>query len=140
MHNGHQIDFENTWTGKETVTYDGQIVSEKRTLSGGVHVFNVIEGNESAHYEVEVRFQFRGAGSYLGVTIRRNGMLLFTNDSRHKKTRPSYGVIREQESLLVTAGPVRETVVREVLLVVCHHCGHKNEATTRFCGKCGASV
>jgi len=36
--------------------------------------------------------------------------------------------------------PVREGLVREVLLVVCPHCGQRNDATKRKCDKCGASI
>lgn len=35
---------------------------------------------------------------------------------------------------------IRETVVREVTLVVCPHCGHRNEADRGLCAVCGTPV
>ncbi|MFW9888583.1 MAG: PH domain-containing protein [Candidatus Thorarchaeota archaeon] len=35
---------------------------------------------------------------------------------------------------------IRETVIKEVTLVVCPHCGHRNESSRRHCEKCGASI
>jgi hypothetical protein len=76
IHNGHQIRIEwSVWTGKEKVSYDGQIMSDRHTIAGGIHVFTVNEGSETAQYEV--RFS-------LGVTsppieVRRNGIIIYSN-------------------------------------------------------------
>jgi hypothetical protein len=36
--------------------------------------------------------------------------------------------------------PFRQEIVKEVVLVVCPHCGQRNDATTRTCTNCGASI
>ena len=68
--NGHQIEvFASIWNGKETVKYDGNIVSDRRNLSTfrSIHSFKVKEEDEEIVYEVEVMVS--------GYAIRRNGII-----------------------------------------------------------------
>ena len=60
-------------SGRETVTYDGEIVSEKRSLLYlTVHSFNVQRGDVLDVFEVNV---IAGLGSQ-GVVIRKNGIVV----------------------------------------------------------------
>ena len=68
--NGHQIEvFASLWTGKETVKYDGNVVSDRRNISTfrSIHSFKVQEEGQEIVYEVEVM-----SGGY---AIRRNGII-----------------------------------------------------------------
>lgn len=63
----------NALTGKETVTYDGQLVSEKRSmLYMTVHSFNVRRGDVEDVYEVNV---IGGVAGH-GFAIRKNGIIM----------------------------------------------------------------
>ena len=68
--NGHQIEvFASLWTGKETVKYDGNVVSDRRNISTfiSIHSFKVQEEGQEIVYEVEVM-----SGGY---AIRRDGII-----------------------------------------------------------------
>lgn len=68
--NGHQFDiFVSSWTGKETIKYDGNIISDRRNISTNIsfHSFKVQEEGEEIVYEVEVMSR--------GFAIRRNGII-----------------------------------------------------------------
>ena len=68
--NGHTIEiYVSVWNGKETVKYDGDVVSDRRNLMtfSSIHSFKVQELGEEIVYEVQV-------GSY-GYAIRRNGII-----------------------------------------------------------------
>lgn len=61
-------------TGKETIHYDGQLVSEKRSfLYMTVHSFNVKTGDHLDVYEVNV---IAGLSSQ-GVVVRKNGIVVY---------------------------------------------------------------
>ncbi len=78
VHNGHRIEFRNqSLTGKETVLYDGNIVSQKSTIGGTIHLFKVTEESEEVNYEVEVNLKWHGLGAT--TTVRRNGIVIFTD-------------------------------------------------------------
>ena len=71
--NGHQIEvFISSWTGKETIKYDGNIVSDRRNLKtfSSTHSFKVQEDGEEVVYEVQ-----SFAGFSPGYAIRRNGII-----------------------------------------------------------------
>lgn len=127
--NGHRIDIKNTWTGKETILYDGKIVSEKRSMFGANHVFQVQEDDELVQYEI----QFSVGSTSVKVVARRNGLIIFTNDD---------GFIPPPDPMLKTASSptVKETIIKEIILVVCPHCSHRNESSKRRCEKCGSSI
>lgn len=128
----HQIVVEySNWTSKHWVTYDGRKVSEKQGLIRGTHLFQAIENGQTVQYEVTI-----GGWRNLVVTVKRNGILIFSPepgfkppliDTMPKQTQPPQEI------------HVKE-VVREVVLVVCPHCGHRNDANKRTCEKCQASI
>ena len=67
------IEFENSLTGKETILYNGQVMSEATSLLGGTHRFEVLEGGETVRYEARVSIKplFR-----VGIDIYRNDKFL----------------------------------------------------------------
>jgi hypothetical protein len=71
--NGHQIEiFISSWTGKETIKYDGNIVCDRRNLRtfSSINSFKVQENGEEVVYEVQSI-----AGLAPGYAIRRNGII-----------------------------------------------------------------
>ena len=71
---GHRIELGlSFWTGKERITCDGRVVSEKRSFQHlTAHFFTVREGNAEVVYEVNVI----GNGLYLGYIVRRDGIIV----------------------------------------------------------------
>lgn len=49
-----RIDIDNDIWGKETIRYNGEIVSEKSSIFGSVHSFEKEENGEIAKYEVRI--------------------------------------------------------------------------------------
>jgi len=74
-------------------------------------------------------FPFNVEAWFLACLVFVMGMAAGSADMKPKRFRPS----ARRET-------IRETVTKETVLVICPHCGHKNEIGTRFCGKCGASI
>ena len=73
--NGHQIDiFASRWSGRETVSCDGEVKSSFRNIKTvvGVHHFEADEDGEKAVYEVNVIGGILG----FGYAIRRNGIIV----------------------------------------------------------------
>ena len=72
--NGHSIEIVTSiWNGKESVSYDGRVVSSRRNIStfSSIHSFKVDESDESAIYEVQIL-----SGIFtIGYAIRRNGII-----------------------------------------------------------------
>lgn len=72
--NGHSIEVVvSIWNGKESVSYDGNIVSSRRNLStfSSIHSFKVEEAGESVVYEVQILSGILTAG----YALRRNGII-----------------------------------------------------------------
>lgn len=71
--NNHTFDIQTSiWSGKETIRYDGRVVSEKRSfLFVTPHSFTVEESGQPVVYEVNV---ITGMTSH-GYLIRRNGII-----------------------------------------------------------------
>lgn len=123
----HQIIVEESkWTGNITVKYDGKKISSKNYLFGRKHMFDTTEDGQHAHYEVSLSFPYITRK----VTISRNGVVIFSQ----REGFVSPPVQREE-----TAFRERE-IVREIVLVVCPNCAHRNESSRRTCEKCGASI
>jgi hypothetical protein len=82
-HSGHMIQVEPMgFLGKETVYYDGRVVSEKTSLTGANHDFSVAEDGEQIFYQVNISASvasFLGAGP--NVEIRRNGQVIYSQRS-----------------------------------------------------------
>jgi len=125
----HQIVVEySNWTSKHWVTYDGMKVSEKWGLILGTHHFQVIEDGVTAKYEVKI-----GWGWKQKVSVKRNGILIFSTEEGFRPLPTSTPMTTEQP-------PQKEVIVKEVVLVVCPHCNHRNDANMRTCEKCHASI
>ena len=61
------------WTGKERISVDGRVVSEKRSFHQFTpHSFTVREGNADVVYEVNVFSN----GFLTGYIVRRNGIIV----------------------------------------------------------------
>ena len=54
-----EIDLISLFTGKETVYYNGEIVSRKKSMWGCVHSFNVNENGTDTHYEIKTGLVFQ---------------------------------------------------------------------------------
>jgi hypothetical protein len=130
----HQIVVEySKWTSKHWVIYDGRKVSETYSLlMRSVHHFQSVEDGQTVQYEVKIWWERRR----VNVNVKRNGILIFSPEPgfrpppaqiEPKKTQPSQEIL------------VKE-VVKEVVLVVCPHCNHRNDANRRTCEKCQASI
>lgn len=66
-----------TFTGKEKVWYDGELVSSKFSVTGATHLFSVIEDGKEIQYEVEIGLRWHSFSAW--VTVRRNGIVIFTD-------------------------------------------------------------
>ncbi|MFQ5884477.1 MAG: zinc finger Ran-binding domain-containing protein [Thermoplasmata archaeon] len=131
---GHRFDIDwSKWSGQETIKYDGKIVSDKRVLTSftSTHEFEVNEDGQPVHY------YFTIANMGLSIDGRRNGRLFYSRDK---------GGLLMQDHQVDERGTsdeprvIRETVIKEVTLVVCPHCGHRNDSSRRKCERCSASI
>lgn len=75
--NNNSIEITNSIFGNEVVKYNGKLVSQRRSLGGGLHIFKEAEDQEEVQYEVEFINKWHGLGFYL--IIRRNGVIIFSN-------------------------------------------------------------
>ncbi len=73
-----EIDLLSLFSGKETVYYNGEIVSQMKSLWGGVHAFNVKENGVEAQYEIKVGMGFPIRAT---IVISRNGELLYADNN-----------------------------------------------------------
>jgi hypothetical protein len=73
-----EIDLLSLFSGKETVYYNGEIVSQMKSLWGGVHAFNVKENGVETQYEIKVGMGFPIRAT---VVISRNGELLYADNN-----------------------------------------------------------
>ncbi len=53
-----RIDIDNDFSGKETIRYNNEIVSEQKSFFGSVHNFEKEENGEIAKYEVRIGLSF----------------------------------------------------------------------------------
>ena len=78
VHEGHTIQIQMSYLfGKERISYDGKEVSSKRSVTGSTHIFQVTEKGEEARYEVEIGLRWHGFSGW--ITVRRNGIVIFSN-------------------------------------------------------------
>ena len=130
--NGHQIEAENTWSAKEIVRYDGRVVSERRTLWGSSHFFKVYETGGQVNYEVTFTPSFIDR---ISIIIRRNGIIIFSNDRRIKARREFASTVSPSSSGMVSTFGHSSQIQIE-----CPYCGHRNSTAMEFCEKCRASI
>ncbi|MFW9799364.1 MAG: hypothetical protein ACFFD9_02930 [Candidatus Thorarchaeota archaeon] len=132
--NGHRFDVNwSSWSGKEEVLYDGRTVSEKRVLTRfkSTHTFSVSEAGASTQYEVTIN-----TGDIPpDVEVRRNGILIYCRNRGGLTGLPEASTMSQTRQ-----GVIRETVIKEITLVVCPHCSHRNDSSRRTCENCGASI
>lgn len=129
MYSGtHQIVVHwSSWSGKYKVTYDGTTMVDNRGRSFG---FQVIEDNQNVQYTVKIS----GWTVFtMKVQVTRNGVLMFSPDEKFKPP------------VVTTTSPSqdspKETIIKEtIVLVICPHCGQRNDASRRTCENCGASI
>lgn len=78
MVNGNKIemDFVSLFSGKETVYYNGEVVSRKNSIFGTVHTFRVKENDADVQYDIQTGFSFVRPG----VVIKRNGELIYADN------------------------------------------------------------
>lgn len=133
--NGHRIDVNwSSWSGFEEVLYDGRLVSKKHSLSMKGHLdFSVVEGGESVQYGININ----GMEIPIDVEVRRNGVLIYCRNRGGLTGQPVTPFVTRPEP---PREVVREVTVREVVLVLCPHCNHRNDAARRTCENCGASI
>ena len=67
-----QLELFNNFWGRETVTYNGEIVSQINSIFGGRHKFDVQEKGENVNYEVRISFR----NLRIGFDIYRNNKTL----------------------------------------------------------------
>ena len=67
----------------------------------------------------------------------RNGVMIFSNE-RGFRVPPE--VCATAPTQKVPERVLEKTVVKEVVLVVCPSCNHRNDASRRTCENCGASI
>jgi hypothetical protein len=92
-----------------------------------------MEGSESIRYDVIMN----AMEIPMDVEVRRNGVLIYCRNRGGLTGQPAMPFIVRNEP---PREVIRETTVREVVLVLCPHCNHRNEASRRSCEKCGASI
>lgn len=132
LFNGHQIEAENTWSAKEIVRYDGRIVSERRSISGGSHFFEVQEDGYLTNYEVTFNPLFLEG---IGIVIRRNGVIIFSSDRRIKPPKETISIASSSGLSTVSTMSTSDHVE-----VKCPYCNHRNYSEVSFCVRCGASI
>lgn len=73
-----EIDLLSLLSGKETIFYNGEIVSQKKSLFGGLHTFTPKENGVDANYEIKVGLGFPLRAT---VVIKRNNELLYADNN-----------------------------------------------------------
>ncbi len=70
-----RIDIDNDIWGKETIRYNGEIVTEKSSIFGSVHTFEKEENGEIAKYEIRISLK----SLRIGFDIFRNNQAILLN-------------------------------------------------------------
>ncbi|GGK85214.1 hypothetical protein ACD591_19975 [Rufibacter glacialis] len=68
-----KIEVDNSFNGKETIKYNGEIVSEKKSLLGENHTFTCEENGERITYEVRISIKNL---TRVGIDIYRNNKVV----------------------------------------------------------------
>ncbi|NDC41574.1 MAG: hypothetical protein EBZ77_08495 [Chitinophagia bacterium] len=72
-----EIDMLSVISGTETIYYNGDIVSQKKSITGSTHTFSVNENGEEVTYNIKVGL---GLPVRSTVVITRNGELLYSDE------------------------------------------------------------
>lgn len=86
-----QIEFTNSFSGKETVIANGHIVSVKSSFLGTDHHFEVNEGGQETQYTLRTKIH---GPTMVAIDIIRNGHFILKNES------VPYGSRRDRHSAL----------------------------------------
>ena len=73
-----EIDLISLFSGTETVYYNGEIVSQKKSLLGSLHSFIVQENGVDVKYEIKVALGFPLKPT---IVINRDGELLYSDNN-----------------------------------------------------------
>ena len=68
-----KIEVDNSFSGEETIKYNGEVVSEKKSLLGENHPFTREENGEVVQYEVRIGIKNLGR---ISVAIYRNNKVV----------------------------------------------------------------
>jgi hypothetical protein len=77
-----EIDLISLFSGTETIYYNGEIVSQKKSLWGGLHSFKVVENGTETHYDIKagIGLPFKST-----VVIKRNNELVYADNVKNTK-------------------------------------------------------
>ena len=75
-----QIEFHNTFLGKETVKVNGEEVSSKKSMSGTEHLFDVVEGGKTVQYKLITGINFNG----VAIDLYKDGNPIIQSPKRGK--------------------------------------------------------
>ncbi len=77
--NGNKIEIKlSHFSGMEKIYYNGEIVSQKRTFWGGIHLFKIKENGVDAQYEIKVGLGFLTGAA---IVISRDGAILHNDNN-----------------------------------------------------------
>lgn len=78
--NGNKIEIDvfSIFSGKESIYYNGELVSQKKSILGGLHSFQVRENGTDAFYEIKVSM-------ISAIQVKRNGELLFADHVKNPR-------------------------------------------------------
>jgi len=80
------IEFHNSWSGVETVTANGQVISKKSSVHGTNHYFTLAENRQHVRYILTSKVDRMGQ---VFLDLRRNGQLIYKNVLLQKGSRKS---------------------------------------------------
>lgn len=78
------IEFNNDWSGMETVTANGRVVSQKSSIRGTNHYFTVVENRRQVRYILTSKVDMLGQ---VYLDLRRNGQAIYKNVLLHRGSR-----------------------------------------------------
>lgn len=136
----HQLMIEQPkWGSKFRLLYDGNPVVEKSGNFGVELKFTTNEDGQVANYRATVKW---GLSSLKNIEIHRNQELIFSNAKGFAP--PPIAVQPVQAVQAIQYQPQQHIqtreIVREVVLVICPHCGQRNEFGIQKCQNCGAAI
>jgi len=81
------IEFNNDWSGMETVTANGRVVSQKSSVRGTNHYFTVVENRRQVRYILTSKVDMLGQ---VYLDLRRNGQVVHKNVHLKRGSRKEY--------------------------------------------------
>jgi hypothetical protein len=93
-----RIEFSNSFSGKETIKANGQIVSEKSSILGTDHHFDVYENSQKVHYTLRTKI---AGPTMVAIDLIRNSEYILRNES------VPYGSAEDRQSIYYKDGLVK---------------------------------